>query len=150
MRGASIAALAATVAVVAACGGSDSSDTQSDAIAQTWSAYIEAVKSGDGELACEQLTPTFRRQAAQLVTPRERKRLKGASCATAIEQGTLRAALQQFEPNLERVQVNGRRASGFQPGQGPLGPEKILFRRLGGDWKIFATIYQKGGPKFGA
>jgi len=42
---------------------------------------------------------------------------------------------------------NGNRASGFQPGEGRFGPQKTIFRRLNGDWKISATIYTKPAPK---
>jgi hypothetical protein len=146
--------------LAAGCGGSSSSSTSSsssspggkeaDAVAQTWKDYIEAVKSGDGKAACEQLTPTFQRQAANLVTPKEVQKLKGVSCPEAIEKGTLRAALKTYEPSLERIQINGAKANGFQPGEGALGPERVLFRKLGGDWRIFATVYQQGGPKFGS
>jgi hypothetical protein len=146
--------------LAAGCGGSSSSSTSSsssspggkeaDAVAQTWKHYIEAVKSGDGKTACEQLTPTFQRQAANLVTPKEVQKLKGVSCPEAIEKGTLRAALKTYEPSLERIQINGTKANGFQPGEGALGPERVLFRKLGGDWRIFATVYQQGGPKFGS
>ena len=72
------------------------------------------------------------------------------SCPVAVEKGTIRAALKDFEPGLEQVEVNGNRASGVQPAQGALGVEKVLFRRLDGDWRIFATVYQKRGTKFGA
>jgi ABC-type glycerol-3-phosphate transport system substrate-binding protein len=160
MRRALTASLAAIAILAAGCGGSSSSSSstsssgqggkEADAVAQTWTDYIEAVKSGDGKAACQQLTPTFQRQAANLVTPKERQKLKGVSCPEAVVKGTLRAALKSYQPGLERIQVNGTEANGFQPPEGALGAEKVLFRKLGGDWRISATVYQQGGPKFGS
>jgi hypothetical protein len=151
MRSAAIAGVLAALALGAGCGGSDSgSSAEADAVASVYTTYINAVKAGDGKTACQQLTPTYQRQAAKLTTPTAHAKVRGASCARAISIGTLRSVLRKFEPKLERVQVNGARASGFQPGEGALGPQKVLFRRLGGGWKIAATIYQKGGPKIGA
>jgi hypothetical protein len=148
------AGLAAIVILAAGCGGSGSSSApqgkQEQAVAQTWTTYVESVKGGDGKTACQQLTPTFQRQAAQLVTPKDRAKLKGAACPQAVEQGTIRVAFRNYHPSLERITIKGDRAKGFQPGEGALGPENVLFRRLGGEWKIFATVYQKGGPQFGA
>ena len=43
--------------------------------------------------------------------------------------------------------MNGKHASGFQPGQGPFGPQKTFFVHLNGDWKITGTIYVKQAPK---
>jgi 2,4-dienoyl-CoA reductase-like NADH-dependent reductase (Old Yellow Enzyme family) len=158
MRRALTVSLAAIAIIAAGCGGSSSTSStgsgqggkDADAVAQTWSDYIEAVKSGDGKAACQQLTPTFQRQAANLVTPKEQQKLKGVSCPEAIEKGTLRAALKSYQASLERIQINGTQATGFQPGEGALGAERVLFRKLGGDWMIFATVYQQGGPKFGS
>jgi hypothetical protein len=142
-----IVGLAALVAALAVgCGGSSESSKQADAITRTYNTYIAAVKSGNGKLACEQLTAAYKRRASQLVTPGAQAKLKRASCQQAIDQGTLRAVLQKFEPNLTRIEVNGNRASGLDPGKGPFGPQKVLFRRLGGDWKISGTIYSRGGP----
>jgi hypothetical protein len=45
--------------------------------------------------------------------------------------------------------VKGDRASGFQPGEGALGPQRVIFKRLGGDWLIDLTFYQKGVPATG-
>jgi hypothetical protein len=150
MRRASFAVpLALAVALATGCGGSGSSK-QADAVTKTYTTYIEAVKSGDSKTACEQLTPAFQAQAASLTTPTAHAKVKGASCPKAIRLGTLRSALAQFDPKLERVHVSGDRASGFQPGEGALGPQKVLFRRLAGGWKIAAVVYQKGGARIGA
>jgi hypothetical protein len=150
MRRASYGApLALAIALLAGCGGSSSS-SRADAVTKTYITYIEAVKSGDGKTACRQLTPAFKAKAASLTTPSARAKVKGASCPEAIRLGTLRGALTQFEPKLERVAVSGRRASGFQPGEGALGPQKVFFRRLAEGWRIAGVIYQKGGPKLGA
>jgi hypothetical protein len=150
MRRAFLAALIVAALVAAGCGGSSSDSKDVDAITKSYTAYVEAVKSGDGKTACQHLTPAFQRQAAQLATPSKHAQVKGAGCAKAISEGTLRSVLRNFEPKLERVQVNGDAATGFQPGEGPLGPQKVFFRRLGGDWLIAAVVYQKGGPKIGA
>jgi hypothetical protein len=133
-------------AIVVGCGGSSASDKQVEAITQTYNTYFAAVKSGDGKAACEQLTPAYQRRASKFVTPTKQAQLKGVSCPKAISEGTL-SLLKQFKPTLERVQVNGDRASGFQPGEGQFGPQKTIFQRLGGDWKISATIYVKQPPK---
>src|SRR4051794_8841696 len=126
MRRALTVSLAAIAIIAAGCGDSSSTPStssgqggkDSDAVAQTWSDYIEAVKSGDGKAACQQLTPTFQRQASNLVTPKERQQLQGVSCPEAIEKGTLRAALKSYQANLERIQINGSEANGFQPPEG--------------------------------
>jgi hypothetical protein len=157
MRRASIFAFCLLVAAIGAgCGGSGSSGANSSAsskdeaaITNTYNTYVEAVKRGDGKTACQQLTPAYQRRASKLVTPSKQAKLKGASCAQAISQGTLRGPLQKFEPSLERIRVYGDRASGFQPGEGALGPQKVIFKRLGGDWLIDLTIYQKGVPATG-
>jgi hypothetical protein len=141
MRRASIVGLlVAIAAVTVACGDSSENDKQADAVAGTYTAYIEAVKSGDGEVACELLTPAFQRRAGDAVAIGTRAKLKGAACPKAIEQGTL-PQIQQVVPNLERIQVNGKRASGIDPGEGQIGPQKVLFERLGGDWKISKQIF---------
>jgi hypothetical protein len=141
MRRASIVGLVAAIAAVAvACGDSSENDKQADAIARTYSTYIEAIKNGDGKTACELLTPAFRRRAGSSVAVGPRAKLKGAACPKAIEEGTL-PQIQQVVPNLERVEVTGNRASGFDPGEGQIGPQKVLFKRLGGEWKISKTIF---------
>jgi hypothetical protein len=145
MRRASIVS-AAAIAALAGCGGSSASDKQVEAITRTYNTYFAAVKSGDGKTACEQLTPAYQRRASKFVTPTKQAQLRGASCPKAISEGTL-SLLKQFKPTLERVQVNGDRASGFQPGEGRFGPQKTIFQRLGGDWKISATIYTQRAPK---
>jgi hypothetical protein len=131
-------------AAVSACGGDDS-NPQVDAITKTYSTYIGAVKSGDGELACSKLTPSYQRRAASLVVPAKQKALEGASCPQAIE-ATPRKLLESFEPNLTEVEIKGDRATGLDPGENQFQPQKLLFRRLDGDWKISATIYTQGGP----
>jgi hypothetical protein len=145
MRRASIVS-AAAIAALAGCGGSSASDKQVEAITRTYNTYFAAVKSGDGKTACEQLTPAYQRRASKFVTPTKQAQLRGASCPKAISEGTL-SLLKQFKPTLERVQVNGNRASGFQPGEARFGPQKTIFKRLGGDWKISATIYTQRAPK---
>jgi hypothetical protein len=143
MRRASILGLVAVTSTLATgCGGSSASGADATAVTRTYNTYIAAVKSGDGRAACDLLTPAFQRRASKLVTPRAHAKLRGASCPQAITQGTL-PQLQRFKPLLERIRVSGSRASGFNPGQGPFGPQKVLFRRLGGDWKISATIYRQ-------
>jgi len=132
----------AAVAAVAGCGGSDS-NPQVDAITQTYNAYIAAVKSGNGKLACSQLTPAYARIAARQVPPKKQAELRGASCPKVIRLGTP-AALQNFEPNLTNVEIKGDRASGFDPGEGIFASQKVLFRRLGGEWKIAGTIAANG------
>jgi hypothetical protein len=140
-----IVGLATLVAALAVgCGGSSDSSKQVDAISKTYNTYIAAVKNGNGKLACEQLTAAYRGRVSQLVTPRAQAKLKGVSCQQAIDQGTLRAVLQKFEPNLTQIEVNGNRASGVDPGEGPFGPQKVLLRRLGGDWKIAGTNAASG------
>jgi hypothetical protein len=146
MRKALIASAVAIAALAAGCGGSSASDKQVEAITRTYNTYFAAVKSGDGKTACEQLTPAYQRRASKFVTPTKQAQLRGASCPKAISEGTL-SLLKQFKPTLERVQVNGNRASGFQPGEGRFGPQKTIFQRLGGDWKISATIYTQRPPK---
>ena len=146
MRRAFTVGLAALLAaIVVGCGGSSANDPQVEAITKTYNDYFAAVKSGDGKAACDLLTPAYQRRASKFVTPIKQAQLKGASCPKAISQGTL-SLLKSFEPTLERVQVNGNRASGFQPGEGRFGPQKTIFRRLNGDWKISATIYTKPAP----
>jgi hypothetical protein len=132
----------AAVTAVAGCGDSDS-NPQADAVTQTYNTYIEAVKSRNGELACRQLTPAYARKAARQVPPSKQAELRGASCPKVIRVGTP-AVLKKFEPNLTEVEIKGDRASGFDPGEGIFAPQKILFRRLGGTWKIAGTIAANG------
>jgi hypothetical protein len=137
-----VASLAAWT--LTACGGGDLSPEE-QAVADTYTTYINAVKRGDGEKACSLLTPAFQRRAAATIAIGSRSKLKNASCPEAIRRGRL-PQLQQFVPNLEQIVVNGQRASGTDPGEGLIGPQKVFFRRLGGDWKISKTIFAKSQP----
>ena len=128
-------------AALAACG--SESNPQVDAITQTYDTYIAAVKSGNGKLACRQLTPAYARTAARQVPPGKQAELRGASCPKVIRVGTL-GALRNFEPNLTGVEIKGDRASGFDPGEGQFASQKVLFRRLGGDWRIAGTVAANG------
>lgn len=141
MRRAFTVGLAAAIAAVGvACGGSGEEDEQADAVSQVYTSYIEAVKDGDGRAACALLTPARQRQAAESVAVGSRAKLKGLNCRQAISRGTL-PQIQQVEPNLEDIQVNGNRASGLDPGEGLIGPQRVFFRRTGGEWKISRTIF---------
>jgi hypothetical protein len=148
MRRASIVGLAAALSIAAAgCGGgSGANDKQVAAITHTFDSYIAAIQRGDGKAACSLLTPAYQKRAAHLATPSRKPQVKGASCAEAISKGTL-SVLKKFHPSLERVQVKGNRASGFQPGQGIFQPQKTFFARTNGKWRISNTIYAKGAPK---
>ena len=124
---------------LAACGGDDLSPEE-QAVANTYTRYINAVKRGDGEEACSLLTPEFQARAAATVAIGSRSGLKGADCQKAIEKGRL-PQLQQVVPNLEQIEVSGNRASGTDPGEGVIGPQKVFFERLAGDWKLSRTIF---------
>jgi hypothetical protein len=134
-----IGAVAVAFGFAAGCGGSNA---EVDAIKHTYETYIEAVKQGDGRTACDLLTPAYRRQASRLVAPPLLAKLKGASCPRVINEGTL-PQLQQYEPRLEQIQVHGKRASGFNPAEGPLGQQEVFFRRFGGEWKISNSIFAR-------
>ncbi len=144
MRRATILLLAGLLALVAiGCGGSDDSaalSKQQRAVAKTYRDYIDAIKQGDGKTACGLLTPAFQRRAGSAVAIGDRKSLKGAACVKAIEQGTL-PQIQQVVPDLQRIVVKGDRASGFDPGEGQIGPQKVFFQKLGGGWKISRTLF---------
>ena len=147
MRRAPVDALVVVLAVaglLAACGGDDLSPEE-QAVADTYTRYINAVKRGDGEAACNLLTPAFQARAAATVALGSRSGLKGADCQTAIEKGRL-PQLQQVVPNLEQIVVNGDRANGVDPGEGQIGPQKVFFERLGGDWKLSRTIFAEQQP----
>jgi hypothetical protein len=142
MRKTLIVGFAATLAVAAtlvACG-SDELSPQEQSVANTYTRYINAVKRGDGQAACELLTPAFQRRAGSTVALGKRAKLKGAACPKAISQGTL-PQIQQVVPNLEQIVVNGNHASGVDPGEGQIGPQKVFFERLNGDWKLSRTIF---------
>ena len=140
-------AVLALFCIAAGCGGDDS-DPEADAVSEAYVAYIDAVKAGDGKKACAMTTPEFQRQAGRSVAVGPRADLRDASCEEAIEQGSL-AQLQQVEPNLEDIEVNGDRASGLDPGETVpvegqsvvIGPQEVFFERLGGDWKIARTVF---------
>lgn len=144
MRRAKILPLAAVLAIaVAGCGGSDSSapsTPQQQAVAKAYRDYIDAVKKGDGKAACSLLTPAFQRRAGRAVAIGSRSELKNVSCQVAIEKGTL-PQIQQVIPNLERVKVDGVHASGFDPGEGQIGPQKVFFEKLDGGWRISRTVF---------
>ena len=129
---------------LAACGGDDLSPEE-QAVADTYTTYINAVKRGDGEKACSLLTPAFQRRAAATIAIGARSKLKNASCPKAIRKGRL-PQLQQVVPNLEQIVINGRHASGVDPGEGLIGPQKVFFARLGGGWKLSKTIFAKPQP----
>ena len=138
LRKTAIGALA-ILALAAGCGGDDT-DPQEEAVSDAYVAYIDAVKAGDGKKACAMTTPAFQRRAGRSVAVGNRADLRDASCEEAIEQGSI-PQLQQVQPNLEQIEVNGDRASGFDPGEGLIGPQEVYFRRLGGDWKIARTRF---------
>ena len=112
-RASALIASIVAAAAISACGGDDS-NPQVDAITKTYETYIGAVKSGDGELACSKLTPSYQRRAASLVVPAKQKALQGASCPQAIE-ATPRKLLEGFEPNLTEVEIKGDRPRGWIP-----------------------------------
>lgn len=134
-----IAASTVMFLFAAGCGGDDS-DPEADAVSDAYVAYIDAVKAGDGKKACAMTTPAFQRRAGRSVAVGNRADLRDASCEEAIEQGSI-PQLQQVQPNLEQIEVNGDRASGFDPGEGLIGPQEVYFQRLGGDWKIARTRF---------
>ncbi len=148
--------IVATVALslsAAACGGDDG-DPEADAVSDAYVAYIDAVKAGDGKKACSLATPAFQRQAGRSIAVGPRADLRGASCEQAIEQGGL-PQLQQVEPNLEDIEVNGSRASGLDPGENVtvggetvvIGSQEVSFERIGGDWKIARTVFFRTEPQ---
>ncbi len=138
------------VSLAAGCGGSDNSggvspDTpQEKAVAKTYHDYIDALKRGDGKTACGLLTPAFRRRAGSTVAIGTRSDLKGAVCVKVVDQGTL-PQIQQVVPNIGRIVVNGKQATGFDPGEGQIGPQKVYFEKLGGGWKISRTVFYGTG-----
>jgi hypothetical protein len=145
-----IAGLIALAAVgIAACGDDEEElgpDTpQEREVARTYSDYINALKRLDGEAACDLLTPAFQRRAGASIAVGSRAALKGAACPVAIERGTL-PQIKQVVPNLQQIRIQGDRASGFDPGEGLIGPQRVLFQRLGGEWKISRTIFFQRKP----
>jgi hypothetical protein len=144
MRRATILLAAAIALMATGCGGSDGPappDTpQEKAVAKVYSDYIGALKKGDGNAACALLTPAFQRRAGSSIASGSRSDLKGAACVKAIDQGTL-PAIQKVIPNLSNVTVTGKRASGLDPGEGPIGPQEVFFEKIGGDWKISKTVF---------
>jgi hypothetical protein len=141
MRRTALAAAAALLLAVGGCGGDDT-DPQEQAVSDVYVAYIDAVKAGDGKLACSMTTPAFQRRAGKAVAVGPRANLKGASCEEVIDQGTI-AAIQQVEPNLEQIEISGSRASGVDPGEPPIGAQEVFFVRSGGEWKIDRTRFYK-------
>ena len=133
--------LLAALALAAGCGGDDA-DPQADAVSDAYVAYIDAVKVGDGKRACAMTTPAFQRQAGRSVAVGNRADLRDASCEEAIEKGSL-PQVQEVEPNLEQIEVNGDRASGLDPGEGLIGAQEVFFERIGGDWKISKTRFYR-------
>lgn len=146
MRRATILLFTALIAAAAiGCGSADDDSAspetpQEKAVAKTYSGYIAALKQGDGKTACSLLTPAFQRRAGASVAVGNRANLKGAACVQAIEQGTL-PQIQQVVPDLQRVVVKGNAASGLDPGEGQIGPQKVFFEKLGGAWKISRTVF---------
>jgi hypothetical protein len=148
-----IASTAAMLLFAAGCGGDDG-DPEAEAVSDAYVAYIDAVKAGDGKKACALATPAFQRQAGRSIAVGPRADLRDASCVEAIEQGGL-PQLQQVEPNLEDIEVDGERASGLDPGetvtvegqQVVIGPQEVFFERLGGDWKIARTVFARPRPE---
>lgn len=138
-RAIAILVLAGVGGLVAACG-DDDEDPQADAVASTYTRYIEAVKDGDGEAACRLLAPEFRRRVADSIALGSRKELEGASCEEAVSQGTL-PQLEQAVPDLEEIEVNGDRARGLDPGEGLIGPQEVFFERGPDGWLITRTIF---------
>ena len=135
---------AAILAAGVGCGGDDS-DPQADAVSDAYVTYIDAVKRGDGKAACDLLTPAFQRRAGASIAVGTRADLKDATCEEAIARGSL-PQLQQVEPNLEQIEINGDRASGFDPGEGVIGPQEVFFESLDGDWKISKTVFFRAQP----
>ena len=136
---------AAVALLLSTPGCGDDSDPEADAVSDTYVAYIDAVKAGDGKKACALTTPAFQRRAGRSIAVGKRAFLHDASCEEVISKGTL-PAIQQVEPNLEEIEVSGDRASGLDPGEGVIGPQEVHLVRLGGDWKISRTVFFRTAP----
>lgn len=87
------------------CGGSDDEDRVADTIER----YVNAIGQGDGETACQQLTPKEQREVAASTSQlnRPRKRLSCAEATAAFEPLFRGAELEAAEVN-----VDGDRATG--------------------------------------
>ena len=147
MRGTFAICTAAAMLVVAVGCGGDDSDPEEEAVRDTYLAYIDAVKAGEGEKACALTTPEFQRRVGASIAIGPRAGLRGASCPEVLEKGSL-PQLQLAEPELEDIEINGDRASGLDPGETVggaeeivIGPQEVFFERLGGDWKISKTAF---------
>jgi len=150
MRRAAIAALGVAV-LAAGCGssGTDQNSPEVRAIKRVYAAQLEAVKRGDAKTACALLTPRFQRRAARFTAITKRSLTKGASCEKTLKVGTLRGAIRGARPTLIHVVVHGSSAWALHPAQGSLGAQKVLFRRIGGEWRIAGEISYQGGPLIG-
>jgi hypothetical protein len=138
--------LALAPAAFAACG-SDGSDSgpakaqvattgdQSDArddVAAVYDQYFEAVKSGDGENACELLTEDYQQQVVQEAKAFDE--LDGADCPKATT--AFSALFASYEPSLRDIEVQGDTATGTDPGAKGYEAQTLEFELIDGDWKI--------------
>lgn len=114
---------------LAGCGKSDR-----DAAADTVTSYLKAFGTGDGEGACDRLTPETRR----LVAPRVARKLGGRGCPDAIRALWARLPAAQADAltgaTVRRVRVKGEAAEvSFRAGRAR-GVAKL--RKSGDGWKI--------------
>jgi hypothetical protein len=148
MRRAIPASAMAVLLLAAGCGGGDDLSADEEAVRDTYLAYIDAVKAGDGEKACALRTPASQRKAGAAIAVGPRADLRDASCPEVIEQGSL-PQLEQVEAELEDIEIDGDRAKGFDPGETveaggqpvTIGPQEVYFKRIGGEWKFSKAVF---------
>ena len=138
--------IAVVVAVgLAGCGGDDEPDR--DSPERTVNSYLTALAEGDGERACEELTPDAQAELSGLLaTQLGLARLK--DCVAMAEQlGDVlgpATAEELLDGDAGDVRVDGATATASPPG----GPARIRLVRRGGDWQIDEHL-EGGWPEIG-
>ena len=146
------AALLASLALLAGCGGGSAPKTDADAIAQVLKDAARAGADGDGSKACGYLTPDAQRQIVLQIGAGV---LGQTDCATAVKRAQLvltpldKQRLGSLEP--ANIAVNGTSASatlstnaGAPEGQ-PI-VVQLNLQKVGSDWKISGLVSEQGVP----
>lgn len=136
--------------LLSGCGGGGPK-TDADAIAQVLKAAASAAADGQGDKACGYLTADAQRQA---VLQTGAGVLGGTSCSTAVGRAQLiltpleRRRIKGLQP--ANVMVNGTQANATLAGPGASPGQNIALqvtlRKLGGAWKISGFSSQQGLP----
>jgi hypothetical protein len=132
------------LAAVAGCGGGQkplSPEQERQQIAHILHSYLHAQVSGDGQSACALLTSTAQSELTGIVLKYGRGVIKARpSCQYAVKLVQAVAGQKLLQAlsaaRIERIQVEGDRATARILDSGAFPPQQVSLQRSGNTWKI--------------